>query len=304
MNIELAKPEHVVSLATSCVLVNAEIHIWSATKQDREISDEVATAKKASKRAGTFKKNLVSDNAEHKGVTSYRQIVYNFLRRDSFGWSGTQNLLPAMLLPKFMQEWRIHEAEFNRRVEAFLNIYPSLVSNMAFAGAAGDMFKRDDYPSVDQLRSKFSIDLHITDVPQGDFRVQVAHDLVDDLHKMYQRQANDHINNILQKQMGQLVEVMTSISHCCRIDTEVGEDGEVKTKRGRIHTTTVERALELCDNYSQFNLTGNAQLEEARVGLQRVLSGVNAKALSNSVSERVRVKSEVDDLLSKFGFGI
>jgi len=45
--VELQSPNHVVSLSTSAVLVNAEVSVWSATKQDRGITNEVTTAKNA-----------------------------------------------------------------------------------------------------------------------------------------------------------------------------------------------------------------------------------------------------------------
>ena len=45
-------PDHVVSLATSGILVNVEVSVWTGTKQDREISDEVTQAKKADRDAG------------------------------------------------------------------------------------------------------------------------------------------------------------------------------------------------------------------------------------------------------------
>ena len=44
---ELHKPNHIISLATSAVLVSVDVNVWSATKQDRGISDEVTHAKKA-----------------------------------------------------------------------------------------------------------------------------------------------------------------------------------------------------------------------------------------------------------------
>jgi hypothetical protein len=52
MNMELTKPEHLISLASSAVLVSVDISVWSATKQDRGISDEVTTAKNADKSRG------------------------------------------------------------------------------------------------------------------------------------------------------------------------------------------------------------------------------------------------------------
>jgi len=46
MNFEIQQPNHIISLATSAVLVSVDVNVWSATKQDRVISDEVTTLKK------------------------------------------------------------------------------------------------------------------------------------------------------------------------------------------------------------------------------------------------------------------
>ena len=68
MNIELQKPEHLISLASSGVLVSVDINVWSATKQDRRISNEVTTAKNASADAGKYVKNLLANHAKHKAI--------------------------------------------------------------------------------------------------------------------------------------------------------------------------------------------------------------------------------------------
>ena len=39
MNFELQQPNHIVSLATSSVLVSVDVNVWTATKQDKGISD-------------------------------------------------------------------------------------------------------------------------------------------------------------------------------------------------------------------------------------------------------------------------
>ena len=45
----LEKPSHLISLASSGFLVSLDVNVWSATKQDRGISNEVTTAKHADK---------------------------------------------------------------------------------------------------------------------------------------------------------------------------------------------------------------------------------------------------------------
>lgn len=149
----LKKPEHIVSLASSCVLVDVDTRVWTATMQDKQISDEVTQAKKADSDAGKFVKHLLAKNLEHKRVLNYRQTVYNWMQRRTYDWAGSQRILPSVELPRFMKEFGQHETTFNGLVADFIKAYPTIVSNMAFV-AQGDMFRREDYPSVNEVFSK------------------------------------------------------------------------------------------------------------------------------------------------------
>jgi hypothetical protein len=86
MNMELNKPNHLISLASSGVLVSVDVNVWSATKQDRGISNEVTTAKRADQSAGRYVKNLLADNPKHIALmclSSSKSIVtmrLSFLR--------------------------------------------------------------------------------------------------------------------------------------------------------------------------------------------------------------------------------
>jgi len=74
---QFMKPDHLISLASSAVLVSMDINVWSATKQDRVISDEVTTSKNADRSAGRYVKNLLANHSKHKAVVNYRQTIYN-----------------------------------------------------------------------------------------------------------------------------------------------------------------------------------------------------------------------------------
>ena len=77
LKFEMQQPNHIISLATSAVLVSVDVNVWSATKQDRGISDEVTHAKKADSSAGRFVKNLLADDQFHKRVSNYRNNMTN-----------------------------------------------------------------------------------------------------------------------------------------------------------------------------------------------------------------------------------
>ena len=298
----LNKPKHIISLSSACVLVSIESHVWNATVQDRQISDEVTSAKKASKDSGKFVKNLLANNAEHKAVLNYRQTMYNWAQRHTYDWAGSQRLLPVINLTRFHTEYREHEKKFYELVEDFLAKYPSIVSNMAFV--QGDMFDRSEYPDVTELRHRFSVDLIQSEVPTGDFRCQIAQDLLDDMTLHYEKQAKKMVEDILAKQTEQLVDVMESISYCCETETTIGDNGEVKVRRRRLYDSTLEKARELCDTFRNFNLVADPKLEQARASLEQVLSNVTIDELRNSDTKRVVVKESIDDILKNFGVSV
>ena len=299
---ELSKPNHIISLATSAVLVSVDVNVWSATKQDRGISDEVTTLKKADASAGRFVKNLLADDLFHKRVSNYRQTIYNWLKRSTFRWNNSQDLLPVVNLQKFKQEFSDHEAEFNRLLDSFVNNYSNIVGNMAFK--QGDMFNRNDYPDANEVRDKFGIKLYVSEVPSHDWRCNISNDIAEDLKQQYEKQAEGIINHVVTEQMDRLVDVMESISHCCGVsETTDAITGETKTKKRKIYDTTIEKAKELCKTFKEFRPLDNemtSRLSDAVTKLENSLHGVDSETIRDSDAVRNKVKSDIDDILSKF----
>ena len=300
MNMELQKPKHLISLASSAVLVSIDTSVWSATKQDRGISNEVSDSKNAVRNAGKYTKHLLADHPKHKAIVNYRQTIYNWTKRRTYRWNDGNDLLPSIDVPRFKQEFNEHKTQFSKLVEDFLSSYSSIVSDMAFN--AGTMFNRNDYPTVDELRYKFGVDLYISEVPMSDFRCGIASDIADDLFETYSRQAENIVTEVMLAQKTRFVEVMQSISHCCGVD-EIGVDdntGETKVRKRKIYDTTIQKALEMCETFKGFNLNADPDLELARASLQRALADVSAKDIRESDAVRSSVKEDVDSILSKF----
>lgn len=295
----LKQPEHITSLATSGILIRAKVKVWTATKQDREISDEVTSNKKAARNAGRYTKQLFADVPELRLLLNDRQTWYNFVQRVTYPWDGEWGYLPTSRIAQVMDEVQKRKVKSMELLENFINAMPAAISNEAFV--QGDMFKREDYPTPDEVRSKFRIIVQTMNIPEGDYRVTIADDLAEDLKNNYEQQTRDIIKDIHDKQNEQLVKVLQSFSHCCDSET-VMEDGEVKVKRRKMYESTLTDALELCDTFSKFNLTQDPRLEDARTELLRILDGVTIDQLRSSDTKRIVVKEGVDDILKKFGF--
>ena len=295
MNFELQQPNHIISLATSALVVCVDVNVWTATKQDRAISNEVTTSKKASADAGKFTKNLLSDSPDHKALLNYRQTVYNWLQRSTYDWAGSMRLLPTINLEKFKKEYAQHEADFKALLEKFITAYPQIVSDAAFK--QGDMFNRSEYPEPEEVRTKFRMRLHVQKVPQSDFRSSVSEALAEDLKNHYERQTQEIINAVMDDASERLVEIASRLANAC---TEATPDEDGKVRRKKIYDSTVSQAKEICKTIENFNLTGNRALSQAVVDLSFALENVSTEDLRESSYVRSVVKENVDDMLSKF----
>tara|TARA_R110000787_G_scaffold219239_2_gene327974 strand:- start:1968 stop:2888 length:921 start_codon:yes stop_codon:yes gene_type:complete len=301
MHFELQQSDNIVSLATSSVLVAVDVNVWSATKQDRVVSNEVTSAKKASAESGKFTKNLLANNVFHRDLMNYRQTIYTWLKRGTYRWNQGQDLLPVTELETFKQQYQEHESKFYELLENFCNQYSSIRNNMAFT--QGDLFDINDYPSVDEIRTKFNCRLFVSEVPEQDFRCSVSQDTADDLKKQYQKQTEVILQNVIDQQTKSITEVMESIAHCCGFSEHQNAKGEVVIKKRKIYDTTITKAQEMCKKFKTFQPLETAEskkLVSAVVSLENVLNGVNIERLKESEVTRAEVQDEVNDILSKF----
>jgi len=298
---ELQQPEHIVSLATSSMLVSVDVNVWTATKQDRGISDEVTTMKKAELGTAKVTKYLFAKNPKHHRIVKLRQLILKWLKQSTYRWNNAQDLLPTVDLEKFKAEYEKYESEFNTAVEDFLENYQTLVSDEAFK--QGDMFDKNDYPSIETLRQKFNMRLYVAEVPSQDFRCQVSQDTADDLKAEYQQQADDIVKTVINDQCNRIVDVMRSISHCCGMIESTDKHGNPVHKKRAIYDTTFQRAKALVNTIKNFKPIDNEQsdmLQGAVDDLEKVIGGVSTDLLRDSDSTRAEVKQGIDDILSKF----
>jgi hypothetical protein len=295
--LNIDKPDYVLSLASAGFIVNVEVNVWSATKQDKGISEEVTDAYKADKSAGRFVKNLLAGDPTHKQLLNHRQLVYNWVNRRTFDWAGSSRYLPMANLEKFKNEFGELQREHDKLLDEFEAKYPDIVGAMQFKH--GDMFDATEYPSVKEARSRFRMNLFISPVPTNDFRVAIADDIAEDLRKHYEQSANEKVQEIMRDASMRLVDYIKRIAHACR-DVEQNEEGKTK-RRPKVYEATLAQAKEQCELLKSFNLTNDAQLEEMRRDLMATIDGISAQDIRESDATRAHVKSEMDKIMSKFG---
>jgi hypothetical protein len=287
------------NLSTCAMLVEFNASVWTARKLDKSVTDEVLHSKSAaSKGAARVNKSLMAGRSELTNIQQHVTAARTYVYDNTVPWSDAgQRLLPSTRFLKFDKRMSLFKDEFDTLVEAFINIYPTLITAQAMA--LGDMFDRKDYPHVSEIRRKFSCAYDYLPVPtQGDFRVDVGNDAQRDLQARLESAAQARVERAVGDVQERLVEHLKRMSDRLITDT----DATGAPKQRRFHDTLVSGAYELCDLVQDFNITGDKTLAEARLRLEAALSGASAEDLREDHILRDSVKKEVDSLLDKFSF--
>ena len=287
-----------LNIDTCAMLVEFNASVWTARKLDKTTTNEVVSSKNAgAKDAARVNKHLLAGRTEldiiQQAVGRARQFVYD----NTAPWSDSGlRLLPTVNFMKFTERMNDFEEEMEALVKAFVVIYPTLITAQALA--LGDMFKRDDYPTANEMMTKFSFRVNYMPVPSsGDFRVDVGNQAQAELKARLESLTQERIDSAMADVRERLSTHLKRMSDRLTTDYVGGE-----AKQRRFHDTLVDGALELCDLTKALNVTNDLALETARSQLEQLLVGVTPTDLRKNEAIRQDVKRNVDAILDKFNF--
>jgi len=282
------------SISSAAVLVDLSIGTWEARKLDKAVTEEVNTAKHASHKAARVNKSLFPGASELEEVTRYAAAVRNWMYTKTLPWSdhGSRLLVMANFFD-FKKEVDQKEVEFWRLVDVFVGKYQTLVSAQAFQ--LGDMFQREEYPHVDEVRGKFKFFVSFAPVPEsGDFRVDINNEMREDLLKQFDRDMEMKQQQMLEEVRGKLLK---SVKHMIdRLGTD--ENGKPNTFRGPL----VDKFVDAMVSIRQLNIVKDDIVDQATLAAERAVAGVTTEELRKSPEIRKDVQTRVQGVLDAFSW--
>ena len=286
------------NLDTCSMLVEFNASVWTARKLDKTTTDEVVASKNAvAKDAARVNKHLLAGRTELDVIQQMVGRARTYVYDHTLPWSDSGlRLLPTVNFVAFTERMNQYEEEFERLVSEFVTIYPTLISAQAMS--LGDMFKRSDYPTVNEIMTKFAFRIGFLPVPTaGDFRVDIGNEAQAELKARLNEMAEERIEAAMRDIRARLGEHMKRMSDRLTTDYVQGE-----AKQRRFHDSLVDGALELCDLTKALNVVGDPNLESARKELEQALLGVTPQELRKNEYVRQDTKKAVDAILNKFSF--
>ena len=274
-SIPIAEP----SLSSRAMLCTLSISTWSARKHDREASEEIATRHGAQADAGRYHKVLLPTEA----FAEINKIVGDARREHYFmtlPWDDNgYRVLPAAAYLEHTQKMRELSDRFTPAVEALALQFGQLVKEASVR--LGGLFRPEDYPAPDELRSKFSFETRVMPLPDaGDFRVTLG----EEEKGRIKRQITAAVEASLQVASRDLWQrLYEAVSHMAeRLSAyKVSEEGVEHPFRDSVVTNLVR----LVDVLPKLNVTGDVELERLTDQVRAALL-VDPKDLRTSESVR------------------
>jgi hypothetical protein len=284
-------------LSGAAVIVNLNLSVWTARKQDRRVAEEIDQAKSTKARAGNYHKNLLAGSGKLDEVTKLANAVrtWHYTFTQPWGDNGDRTL-PMTMFADYRARLTDYETQFATAVNNFLGEYDTLVAAAAFQ--LGDLFNREDYPSREVITNKFGFRYAFTPLPtSGDFRVDIGEQGLAELRDHYETVLTERTETMMKDAWDRLYDVLSRMSERLADDTDT-ETGEAKRKIFR--DSLVENAVDVCKLLKHFNTTGDTRLEALRQQLEETMRGVDAQGLRESDLLREQTKRKVDAMLDKF----
>jgi hypothetical protein len=275
-----------ISIASSAVLIDLNISVWTARKLDKNVSKEIDINKNTTIKAGNYNKHILAGSDQLEKITKLAGEIREWHGRQTLPWSDTgTRLLPMTNFFDYKQQLGVYEAEFKSRINTFIQQYPNIIQSMVYK--LGNLFDRSEYPDADKIESKFNLRYTIMPVPETkDFRVDIADDIREEMQKEYQKAYEGRVETAMSDAWSRL---HNTLEHM--VDRLSGDDKKI------FRNSLVDNALELTNLLTRLNVTKDPKLEQARQALEQSLVGVTADDLRESQGARQEILSRVNEIM-------
>ena len=273
-------------LNEKALLCQLNVSQWLGRKFDRKATQDVANLNNTSSKAGRYNKLLLpmSDSLTdiHKGTTSIRHKFYE----NTLHWDGEgQNLLPTKNYLDYMSLFRQQKTDWFALVDKFLQEYPQLQTNAS--RMLGDLYNASDYPSVSELRSKFSMDMVVMPVPSDDFRVDVN----DKEMQIIQQDVGTRVANASDSAMQEAWQrLYDKVKHIA---------DKLSDPKSVFRDTMINNLTDICNVLKNLNIHDDPNLENLRQEVQQSFANEIPESLRNDPHLRNRKADEASAIMKK-----
>lgn len=283
-----------MSISSSSMLVELNISVWTAAVVDRRATDKVTHDAHASADAGLFRKNLTAGTSLRKDIADYAALCRTWHNGRTLPWADRgPRLLPTSMFFDYKKEANARRDYFSSKKGKFIADYPQLLAEAPYR--LGDLYNPADFPTVEEVASKFAFNLVFSPVPEaGDFRLDLPKSELEEMREQYDVAYESRVGEAMKTTWEKLHTMLTGMSE--RLTENEADDG----KRKMFRNTFLSNAQEMCQLLTHLNITNNPELEQARRELETAISGYDIDDIKEDVGARTELKAKLDAALGRY----
>lgn len=280
---------HAPTIASSAVLIDLSISVWTGRKLDKRASNDVTTNANAAKGVANVSKKLLGDCAELDAVQKFAANARNIHYAMTMPWSdlGMRLCPTTMYVNKYERQMSELQNEFVRLVTVFLDAYAWEIQNAQLK--LGNLFNPDEYPTRESLESKFRFRFVAVPMPDaGDWRLDIGNEAMALLREQYAQFYGEQLQSAMSDVWKRAHTALAKMSE--RLDYSD------ETTKKIFRDTLVENVHEIVELMGACNITNDPVMAEAQRKLDLALQGVTPDALREDAYLRAQTKRQVDEV--------
>lgn len=243
------------TLSSRAMLSSLSISQWSASKHDRQASEEIAAHHGAQPDVGRYNKILIPREtlAEVRMIADEARREHYFM---TLPWDDNgYRVLPAAVYMEHTEKLRDYSRQFLAAVEVFAAQFDKLV--LESRARLGGLFRPEDYPSLKEIRDKFAFETKVMPLPDAnDFRVSLGDEEKDRIKRQITASVQASLTVASQELWQRMYEAVSHMAE--RLSAyKTSAEGVEHPFRDSIVTNLVK----LVDVMPRLNVTGDPELE-------------------------------------------
>jgi len=282
------------NLTERAMLVDLTVRRWGGYKSDKVVNQEVADNHNSDITMGNYAKRLIDRKVAFKRINEIHTQASTIHFTYTLPWLDTgQRILSSAAYFIYTEKMRAVKADWEDAVQEFCTEFPAYVEEAR--QRLNGLFRESEYPSVGQVRSKFSLGYHFTPMPAAqDFRVDLNDEeqaaVKADIEANVQEGLKDALRDIagrIEQRVGHMAERLRAYS--------VTEEG----KKGIFRDSMLENVKSLVELIPVLNITDDPTLTAlaVRMGDELLEHAVDTLRFDPIIRERVATAAE--DILAK-----
>lgn len=278
-----------MSKTDSLIAVSLRISQWAGRRLDKQETAALAAKHNVPTEIGRVHKTLLPMAAPlerlHKLSGAIRTEYYQ--RTVPWMYDGVNVMKSTDYLP-FVTDMRPKLSDWKSLARDFVREYPLLKQQAKMV--MNGLYKEEDYPSEQEMDTKFNIDLLFFPLPNPeDFRIKAS----DEEEAALRQQLEDNIKQSYQTSMQSVWK---------RLYDVVSKAHErLSDPTARFHDTLVDNARDLCGLLPSLNIADDPNLEALRQELENSLCRHTADVLRQPGHTRSQTADKMADIMAKMG---